>query len=77
MKILVLILAWDITDYLPRFAEVWKESFFFARGFGLVVVSCLPYNFGIILLLLYSSVITFFLKMWGKTVWIGKGLNRS
>lgn len=50
MKILVLILAWDITDYLPRFAEV-----FFARGFGLVVVSCLPYNFGIILLLLLYS----------------------
>ena len=55
MKILVLILAWDITDYLPRFAEDWKEGFFFARGFGLVVVSCLPYNFGIILLLLLYS----------------------
>ena len=24
-----------------------------------------------------NTVVTFFLKMWDKTVWIGKGLNRS
>ena len=50
MKILVLIFGTSQTIYRDSLRRV-----FFARG--LVVVSCLPYNFGIILLLLYSGSI--------------------
>ena len=55
MKILVLIFGTSQTIY--RDSLRIGKRFFFARGFGLVVVSCLPYNFGIILLLLYSGSI--------------------
>ena len=55
MKILVLIFGTSQTIY--RDSLRFGKRVFFARGFGLVVVSCLPYNFGIILLLLYSGSI--------------------
>ena len=67
LELLSVGLNYEVGHLLSDLCWIWCRNF-------RCHISC---NKFIIISKVSDRLITFFLKMWGKTVWIGKGLNRS